>query len=169
MLRALGRVILLPIAFLVAAAATLFVIISLGQERIVQAMTGMRVSVDEPRQHRHPRGIDLPSVWEAGDEVGCFADGGDARSRHGHGAVAEDAEPRDLLLLQDDLDEATCRLEVLVAADLAIGQPPIDLTEHVRLTGARLTRVVGGNRGEQPNPPDMGTGREVVLALCCRA
>ena len=38
MLRALGRVILLPIAFLVAAAATLLVIISLGQERIVQAI-----------------------------------------------------------------------------------------------------------------------------------
>ena len=47
MLRALGRVIILPIAFLVAAAAALFVIISLGQERIVQAMTGMR-SDDPP-------------------------------------------------------------------------------------------------------------------------
>ena len=47
MLRALGRVIILPIAFLVAALATLFVIISLGQERIVQAMTGMR-SDDPP-------------------------------------------------------------------------------------------------------------------------
>jgi hypothetical protein len=46
MVRALGRVILLPIAFLVAAVAALFVIISLGQERIVQAMTGMRS--DEP-------------------------------------------------------------------------------------------------------------------------
>jgi hypothetical protein len=46
MFRALGRVILLPIAFLVAAVAALFVIISLGQERIVQAMTGMRT--DEP-------------------------------------------------------------------------------------------------------------------------
>ena len=33
---------MLPIAFLLAAAATLFVIISLGQERIVQAMTGTR-------------------------------------------------------------------------------------------------------------------------------
>jgi hypothetical protein len=44
MLRALGRVILLPIAFLLAAAAALFVIISLGQERIVQAMTGMRAN-----------------------------------------------------------------------------------------------------------------------------
>jgi hypothetical protein len=40
MLRALGRVILLPIAFLLAAAVALFVILSLGQERIVQAMTG---------------------------------------------------------------------------------------------------------------------------------
>lgn len=42
MMRALGRVILLPVAFLLAAAAALFVIFSLGQERIVQAMTGMR-------------------------------------------------------------------------------------------------------------------------------
>jgi len=42
MLRALGRVIMLPIAFLLATAATLFVIISLGHERVVQAMTGMR-------------------------------------------------------------------------------------------------------------------------------
>jgi hypothetical protein len=40
MLRALGRVILLPIAFVLAAAATLFVIFSLGQERAVQAMAG---------------------------------------------------------------------------------------------------------------------------------
>ena len=47
MLRALGRVIMLPIAFLLAAVAALFVIISLGQERIVQAMTGMR-SDDPP-------------------------------------------------------------------------------------------------------------------------
>ena len=42
MLRALGRVIMLPIAFLLATVATLFVIISLGHERVVQAMTGMR-------------------------------------------------------------------------------------------------------------------------------
>ena len=42
MLRALGRVIMLPIAFLLATAATLFVIISLGHERVVQAMTGTR-------------------------------------------------------------------------------------------------------------------------------
>ena len=40
MLRALGRIILLPIAFVLAAAATLFVIFSLGQERVVQAMSG---------------------------------------------------------------------------------------------------------------------------------
>ena len=46
MLRALGRVIMLPIAFLLGAVAALFVIISLGQERIVQAMSGMRS--DEP-------------------------------------------------------------------------------------------------------------------------
>lgn len=40
MARALGRLILVPIAFVLAALVTLFVIISLGQERIVQAMTG---------------------------------------------------------------------------------------------------------------------------------
>jgi hypothetical protein len=39
-IRTLGRILLLPIAFLVAAAATLFVIVSLGQERIVQALSG---------------------------------------------------------------------------------------------------------------------------------
>ena len=38
MLRALGRIILLPIAFVLAASATLFVIFSLGQERAVQAV-----------------------------------------------------------------------------------------------------------------------------------
>ena len=42
MFRALGRVIMLPIAFLLAILAALFVIISLGQEHVVQAMTGMR-------------------------------------------------------------------------------------------------------------------------------
>ena len=46
MLRALGRVIMLPIAFLLAAGAALFVIISLGQERIVQALTSTKA--DEP-------------------------------------------------------------------------------------------------------------------------
>jgi hypothetical protein len=40
MIRALGRVILLPFAFALAAGVTLFVIFSLGQERAVQAMTG---------------------------------------------------------------------------------------------------------------------------------
>ena len=39
MLRVLGRILLLPIAFLLAAVATLFVVISLGQERIVQALS----------------------------------------------------------------------------------------------------------------------------------
>jgi len=39
MLRVLGRIILLPIAFLLAAVATLFVVISLGQERVVQALS----------------------------------------------------------------------------------------------------------------------------------
>jgi hypothetical protein len=40
MARALGRIIIVPIAFLLAALATIFVIVSLGQERIIQAMTG---------------------------------------------------------------------------------------------------------------------------------
>jgi hypothetical protein len=39
MLRAVGRIILLPIAFLLAAVATLFVVFSLGQERVVQAIS----------------------------------------------------------------------------------------------------------------------------------
>jgi hypothetical protein len=46
MMRALGRIILLPIAFVLAATATLFVIFSLGQERVVQAISG---SPDEIR------------------------------------------------------------------------------------------------------------------------
>ena len=40
MLRALWRIIVLPIAFVLAAGVTLFVIFSLGQERAVQAVTG---------------------------------------------------------------------------------------------------------------------------------
>jgi hypothetical protein len=40
MIRAFGRVILLPIAFILAMVAATFVIVSLGQERIVQAVTG---------------------------------------------------------------------------------------------------------------------------------
>jgi hypothetical protein len=39
MMRALGRIILLPIAFVVAGMATLFVVFSLGQERVVQAIS----------------------------------------------------------------------------------------------------------------------------------
>ena len=39
MMRALGRIILLPIAFVLAAMATLFVVFSLGQERVVQAIS----------------------------------------------------------------------------------------------------------------------------------
>jgi hypothetical protein len=38
--RAIGRIIMVPLAFILAALVTLFVIVSLGQERIVQAMTG---------------------------------------------------------------------------------------------------------------------------------
>ena len=45
MLRALGRIILLPIAFLLAAVATLFVVLSLGQEHVVQA-----ISIKSPNQ-----------------------------------------------------------------------------------------------------------------------
>src|SRR4029079_9904057 len=39
MMRAVGRAILLPIAFVLAAVATLFVVLSLGQERVVQAIS----------------------------------------------------------------------------------------------------------------------------------
>ena len=39
-MRAVGRILWLPIAFLLSAAVTVFVILSLGQERIVQAVTG---------------------------------------------------------------------------------------------------------------------------------
>jgi hypothetical protein len=38
--RAIGRIIMVPLGFILAALTTLFVIVSLGQERIVQAMTG---------------------------------------------------------------------------------------------------------------------------------
>jgi len=38
--RAIGRIIMVPLGFILAALTTLFVIFSLGQERIVQAMTG---------------------------------------------------------------------------------------------------------------------------------
>jgi hypothetical protein len=41
-MRTLGRILLLPIAFLVAAGVTLFVIFSLGQERIVEALAARR-------------------------------------------------------------------------------------------------------------------------------
>jgi hypothetical protein len=40
MARALGRIIMVPLGFILAALTTLFVILSLGQERVVQAMTG---------------------------------------------------------------------------------------------------------------------------------
>jgi len=39
MMRAVGRIILLPIAFVLAAVATLFVVFSLGQERVVAAIS----------------------------------------------------------------------------------------------------------------------------------
>ena len=38
MTRALGRVIMVPLAFILAALTTLFVIFSLGQERVVQGL-----------------------------------------------------------------------------------------------------------------------------------
>src|SRR5262245_59913946 len=38
--RAIGRIIMVPLGFILAGLTTLFVIVSLGQERIVQAMTG---------------------------------------------------------------------------------------------------------------------------------
>ena len=53
-MRAVGRILWLPFAFLLAAAATLFVIVSLGQERIVQAMTGRG-----PTRSRPMAGFDL--------------------------------------------------------------------------------------------------------------
>jgi hypothetical protein len=40
MMRTVGRVLLLPIAFILSALVTLFVIVSLGQERIVEALAG---------------------------------------------------------------------------------------------------------------------------------
>jgi hypothetical protein len=40
MARTLGRILWVPIAFILAAAVTLFVIFSLGQEKIVQALAG---------------------------------------------------------------------------------------------------------------------------------
>jgi hypothetical protein len=42
MLRTVGRLIWVPVAFLLSALVSLFVIVSLGQERIVQAMAGRR-------------------------------------------------------------------------------------------------------------------------------
>jgi hypothetical protein len=39
-MRILGRLILVPIAFVIAGGVALFVIFSLGQERVVQALTG---------------------------------------------------------------------------------------------------------------------------------
>jgi hypothetical protein len=39
MLNTLGRVVLIPVAFVLAAAAALFVLVTLGQERVVQAMS----------------------------------------------------------------------------------------------------------------------------------
>jgi hypothetical protein len=39
MLNTLGRVVLIPVAFVSAAAAALFVLVTLGQERVVQAMS----------------------------------------------------------------------------------------------------------------------------------
>src|SRR5450755_4148609 len=47
MMRAVGRVILLPIAFILAAVAALFVVFSLGQERVVQAIS-TRMQNDVP-------------------------------------------------------------------------------------------------------------------------
>jgi hypothetical protein len=42
MARAIGRIILVPIAFVLAALITLFVIVSLGQERVVEALSAGR-------------------------------------------------------------------------------------------------------------------------------
>lgn len=40
MMRAVGRILWLPLAFVLAAIVTVYVVISLGQERVVQAATG---------------------------------------------------------------------------------------------------------------------------------
>jgi hypothetical protein len=40
MLRTLGRILWLPIAFVLSAAAAIFVIVTLGQEKIIQALAG---------------------------------------------------------------------------------------------------------------------------------
>ena len=42
MARTIGRIILVPIAFVLAALVTLFVIISIGQERVVEALSARR-------------------------------------------------------------------------------------------------------------------------------
>jgi hypothetical protein len=42
MARAIGRIMLVPIAFVLAALITLFVIVSLGQERVVEALSAGR-------------------------------------------------------------------------------------------------------------------------------
>jgi hypothetical protein len=39
-MRAIARIVWLPFAFLIAAAVTIYVIVSLGQERIIQSVTG---------------------------------------------------------------------------------------------------------------------------------
>ena len=74
MLSAGRRFIMLPIAFLLATAATLFVIISLGHERVVQAMTGARrrrvcqsTRVPPVRARRAPFGADAAAGAAAGD------------------------------------------------------------------------------------------------------
>lgn len=42
MLRTVGRLLLLPLAFVLAAAAAMFVLVSVGQERVVVGMSGRR-------------------------------------------------------------------------------------------------------------------------------
>jgi hypothetical protein len=46
MLNTLGRVVLIPIAFVLAAAAALFVLVTLGQERVIQVLSN-RVSAED--------------------------------------------------------------------------------------------------------------------------
>ena len=58
-------------------------------------------------------------------------------------------------------------LGVLGGRDLAGGQAAIRVAEQVGLPGARLAWIVGGERGEHDEDSlNMGTGREVVRALC---
>ena len=82
-------------------------------------------------------------------------------------AVGEHGEAGQLLFLEDDRDELAREVAVLFERDLSIGQPTVGVSEEIRFAGPRFARVVGGERGEQVDDSlNMGTGREIVRALC---